>query len=267
MNTHREHSISARLTVVFIALVLLASFLSACTTVKEKRYEKDRVTLIYKNKSVLGSDMENVKLEHPIRLSEDDIRNQLLSLRYEELSLLGKGKYVYSPDDILEITRLLTKAVHRLRPENIVHFEWETPRGSTVVKIFSGEHQLHWRFDKINGVEFASSSFPGRGGASWRLVPKEGQAYHASKSLLGRDNRENWIVADLNLPPSTRKTKEARSSRSPAERQPESVPDQGKTNSLELEEKLETLKTWREKNLIDEQDYQRKRKELLNTFL
>ncbi len=272
MNFQRHLASPAALCGLLIGLVFLSASFSGCATIKEKRLEKENLTLIYRHKSALGSEIEKMNLDHPVKISEQEVRNHLLSLRYEELSLLGKGRYVYSPGDVDEITRLITKAIQRLSPENVVYFEWETPGGSTVAEIFAAEGRLNWRLEKIRGVEFSSGSFPGWRGSTWRLVPKAGQHYHVSKNLIGKTTRENWIVANLVLPKrSNRKLKKTRSSKShrpsPARSEPPAAQGISSENARELGKKLEILKDWREKNLIDEEEYQRKRKELLDTFL
>ena len=255
-----------------IGIVLLPIILSpGCSTTKEKRLEKESFTLVFRHKSSLGSEIEKMQLDHPIKISEEEVKNHLLSLRYEELSLLGKGRYVYDPNDVRNISRIITKAFNHVSANSVVYFELETPRGTTIAEIFASKTSLNWRFEKIKGVEF-DSSFTGMRGATWRLVPKDGQKYYATKNILGKNTQENWIVADLSLSEkAARKIRQVRSpKRPPSKSQRNSAsptPSMKSTDSKELEKKLEILKNWREKNLIDEEEYQRKRKELLDTFL
>ncbi|KMP10817.1 hypothetical protein UR09_02205 [Candidatus Nitromaritima sp. SCGC AAA799-A02] len=258
----------AGLLLAFLAGILFAG----CATIPEKRLEKERLTLVYKNKSVMGSDLEKLRLEHPIEIAREAVTNHLLSLRYEELSLLGKGRFVFSPDDVIEITPLLTKALNRMSPDNILYYEVDTPRGTTSGTVFRARERLHWRFDSIKGVSFSNNSFPGHRGSTWRLVPKAGQSYGQSKSLFGKNVQENWITATLNLPVKSKRNLRARAQEKPSRRSATSAPEPSRpeptpANQEELEKRLQLLKDLRDKNLINDSEYERKRKELLDQYL
>lgn len=255
-----------------LALVLLpALFAAGCSTGPQpKRLEREGFTLMYLDKSAAGSEVDKMRLNHPVKLSQEEVTNHLLSLRYEELSLLGKKKYVLSHKDVEEISRLLTKAINRLTPRKIVHYEIETPTGVTEGEVFASNHRLHWRFHSIRGMKFHDSSFPTWGGSSWRLVPKKGQAYHLTKKLFGQSTRENWVIADLNLPMHSRKRVQPRSSSESSSTQkirPSSPSPASGQNKQALEKKLKFLKELKDKDLIDDREYKRKRNELLDTYL
>lgn len=259
--------------ILIIALVPVN--FQGCSTVKEKKLEKEGLTLIYRHKSQAGPAIDKLNLNHPIKISEEDFKNHLYSLQHEELSLLGKKKYTISLTDLKDTTQILTKAVNRMAPENILIFELETARGSTIGEIFRTENQLNFRFQSIKGVEFSSASFGGGGGSSWRMVPVDGQRYRVTKKLLGTSTQENWIVAKMTLPQISRRIRKmqgAKISKAPPSSAPtrptppaSSNPPAG--NNQDLEKKLKFLKDLRDKDLIDDEEYQMKRKELLDSFL
>jgi len=223
--------------------------------------------LIYRHKTQAGPAINKLSLNHPIKISEEDFRNHLYSLQYEELSLLGKKRYVISLTDLKDTIQILTKAVNRLAPEKVLVFELETSRGMTTGEIFRTGNRLNFRFESIKGMEFSSASFGGGGGTSWRMVPVSGQRYRVTKKLFGTSTQENWIVARMTLPQTSRrllKMQRSKVSKAPAQSGPIN-PSAG--NNQDLEKKLRFLKDLRDKDLIDDEEYEMKRKELLNSYL
>jgi hypothetical protein len=269
-----QHRRSFSLSPVWAMIIMLLAtvFFQGCATIKEKKLEKEGLTLIYRHKSQAGPAFDKLHLNHPIKISADDFRNHLYSLQYEELSLLGKKKYTISLTDLKDTAEILTKAVNRMASENILVFELETARGSTIGEIFRTENNLNFRFSSIKGVEFSSASFGGGGGSSWRMVPVSGQRYRVTKKLLGSSTQENWIVAKMILPKISRrlsKEQGSKASKPPTSQMPTpsapTSPPAG--NNQELEKKLQFLKDLRDKDLIDDSEYEMKRKELLDSFL
>jgi hypothetical protein len=253
--------------IVFFLLPLLFAGCSA----PEKRLEKKRLTLVYRLQSGLESEIKELRLEHPIEISREQVMNHLLSLHYEELSLMGKGKYVFSPDDALEITPLVTKALNRIKANTILYYEVDTPHGTTAGSIFRAKGKIHWRFKIIKGSDFANSSFPGHRGSTWRLVPRGGQSFRQINNLFGSRVQENWIVSGLDLPAKSQRSLRSRSSQK-SSRDASPAPKRKRTESSstdqgELEKRLQFLKGLRDKELIDDNEYERKRKELLDQFL
>lgn len=265
------------LRLVWALLIFLTAFgsLQGCGGVKEKKLEREGLTLIYRPKSQVGSHTEKLELNHPIKISEEEFKNHLYSLQYEELYLLGKKKYVISLNDVNEITKILTKAVNRMTPENVLIFELETSRGTTRGEIFAAENKINFRFDTIKGAKFSTNSIARNTGSTWRLVPVKGQVNKVTKRLLGSTTQGDWIVANMTLPQKSRriaKSQRAQKQNSQTSQpspspQPASSAAPSAGNDQELEKKLQFLKDLRDKDLIDDDEYQKKRKELLNSFL
>jgi len=248
---------------LFVALLLSCS-------APEKRLEKERLTLVYRPQSALSYEIKNLRLKHPIKLSQKQVMNHLLSMHYEELTLLGKKKYVFSSSDAVAVTPLITKALNRMKGNQILYYKVETPKGATSGTIFQTKGKVHWRFNAINGVSFENSSFPGFRGSTWRLLPKNGQSYNVAKNTLGNAQQQNWIVSNLNLSVKSKrgvrrspKSFSRNTSRDLKHKRPErSVINQG-----ELKKRLLFLKELLDKQLINDEEYERKRKELLDQFL
>ncbi len=254
-----------------LIVILLSSLLFAGCSTPEKRLEKEHFTLIYRPQSSLISEIAGLRLDHPIEITKEQMTNHLLSLHYEELSLTGKKRYVFSPDDVLEITPLVTKALNRMKANTVLYFEVDSFKGITAGTVFRAKGKINWRFKKLKGVDFAGKSSPGRRGSAWRLIPRDGQSYKQSKKLFGNNHWENWIVSDLDLPTkSKRKLRSRPSQKSSRSTTPVPKRDHDQSPSAdqdELKKRLQFLKDLRDKELIDDVEYERKRKELLDKFL
>jgi len=260
-----------------LLLLIALCLTSACsTTTKGKKHSKDGLTLSVIKKTMLGSEVNKRRFNHPVRISETSIQSHLLSLKYEGLTLMSKKKWVFKKESVVKISPWLTKILHRINPQQAVHLEFETAKGSTIADVFAVGKTMHWHFTAIKGVDFSHSSRPGWG-SSWQLLPQTGQRYHTTKKLLGTKTWVNWIVANQKLPRAIRRinNKGPLIADRPRKQKPSPPPrrssakkpddgDRGKTPGLE--KKLQFLKNLYDKELIDEQEYQRKKKDLMDEF-
>jgi hypothetical protein len=265
--------------VLILILALCSGMISGCASTPEKSLKTNGFTLSYKDKASardkfsLGSPTSKIQLSHPLKMSEPDVRSHLESLMFEELSLFGKKKYVFLPEDIDRIARLLTKALKHVPSHKIVHYELETSGGTTEGNIFASKELIHWQFSSIKGMGFSLRSYTGWGNANWRMVPQSGQRYHATTNIMGSRAQENWIIAKL-VPSKTNKRPKQKNLRhsknktkSPSRAPVIEADSPAKISDPALEEKLQLLKDLHEKNLIDEKEYDQKRKELLDAYL
>lgn len=265
--------------VLILILALCSEMISGCASAPEKSLKTNGFTLSYKDKTSardkfsLGSPTSKIQLSHPLKMSESDVRSHLESLMFEELSLFGKKKHVFLPEDIDRIARLLTKALKHVPSHKIIHYELETSGGTTEGDIFASKELIHWRFSSIKGMGFSLRSYTGWGNANWRMVPQSGQRFHATTNLMGTRAQENWIIAKL-VPSKTNKRPRQKNSRhsknktkAPSRAPAKEADSPEKSSDPALEEKLQFLKDLHEKNLIDEKEYDQKRKELLDAYL
>jgi hypothetical protein len=250
----------------------------SCASTPEKSLKTKGFTLSYKDKTSakdkfsLGSPTSKIQLSHPLNIPEMEIRSHLESLMFEELSLFGKKKYVFLPEDIDRIARLLTKALQHVPQHKIIHYELKTSEGTTEGDIFASKELIHWRFSSIKGMGFSLWSYTGWGNANWRMVPQSGQKYHATTNLIGSRAQENWIIAKL-VPSKTNKNTNIKipgilkTKKGPSRAPSIEAESPAKFSDPALKEKLQFLKDLNEKNLIDEKEYDQKREELLDAYL
>jgi len=196
---------------------------------------------------------------------------------FEELSLMGKKKFIFQPEEIDEIGGLIAKGIRHLKPDNVLFFEWDGPKGTTSADVFVVEQYIHWRFNSVHGMTYFNTNMPlsnnnlNRWSSStWRMAPVKGQGFHVSDKVLGSNSDGNWILSPVNLPALKRRvSKDNADSTVPDTAPAQSSKEKGLSTSDKgaLEKKLEFLKDLRSKDLIDEKEYQLKRQELLDTLL
>ena len=255
-----------------IIFTLLYSCLFVGCATPEKRLTKDQLTISYQPKSSLESEIKKLRLQHPVKISAEQMANHLHSLQYKELTLTGKKKYIFSPSNVLKITPIMTKALNRIKPSKVLYYEVETPRGKTAGIVFRAKGKINWRFDGINGNHFLNTGLH-NGGSTWALFPQIGQRFHKESSVLGNEQKKNWIISNLELQVqskrglksgSLKKTeKKLSSSKSPKKKSSTSIPSSEKG---EFEKSLQFLKELRQKQLIDDEEYKHKKTELLEQF-
>ena len=177
----------------FFLIILL---FQACSTVQDKKLVEKGLTLRY----LSASDIEEVRLQHPVQITEAEVRKHLQSLWYEDMTSGGKRDRVFSDSDAAKIGRLLAKALNHVKPGKLVRFELATSTGATEAEVFAEKDRLHWRFRSLRGSVFTCNAVqPECLRSNWRLIPRGGQRYFSVQTLLfGRSSTENWIVEGLN---------------------------------------------------------------------
>jgi hypothetical protein len=266
---------------VLVATIMIVLVLAGCSSTHKsagKTLTTENLKLTYIDKAQAGREIDKLDLEHPLSISERQVIYHMVALTYENYALLGKARPVFTKDDIKKTNRLLTKALNKGHSQNIIGFKVESEEGTTQGELFASKRNLHWRFFEIRGVRYSiNQNSVKQQGNAWRLVPGNGQKFHVTDQLLGSKKWTNWIEAKVNLPaPANLKTARPRQKGSnPGTAQSAPPPSQpggstlttpGKTQA-DLEEKLKFLKYLYENQLIDEQEYQKKRKDLLDQYL
>ncbi len=261
-----------------LIFALLLGLTTGCSFTPEKKLKTKDFTMMYKAKTAAGYEVASLKLR-PVQLSEDQVRQQMRSIVYEEMNLFGKKKPVFSREETNRFARLITKGLSHSTPNKVVYFEIEGPEGTTAGVVFVSNRKLNWKFSKIQGGVFSTRSFTGWGGTRWRLVPSSKQQFYFVEKPLGSVAQENWITVSLpknsgkqpqayQEPEPTQKARKQRRVRAEPSRKSAPAPTRKKsTEDTELEKKLQFLKGLYDKNLVDEEEYNRKRKELLDTYL
>ncbi|MBT5375989.1 MAG: SHOCT domain-containing protein [Nitrospinaceae bacterium] len=255
----------------FLTLVLAAGLVSGCASTPEKRLKKKGFTLSYKSKVSAGAAANKMQLHQPLKISEVEMRMHLKTLTFEELSLFGKKRSVFTSKDIGNMARLLAKALRHVPSNKIIHYELEAAGGLTSGNIFASKDSIHWQFNSIKGMRFSGRVSVGWGNSSWRMVPQSGQKFQVVGRVMGNQAQENWIFSQLRPFSQAQQNAEKKSiadrpsNKKPAIKEPSGNSASKRTDPA-LEEKLGLLKNLYEKNLIDEKEYEQKRNALLDSY-
>jgi hypothetical protein len=234
-------------------------------------------TLTYIVQEEADGDIDHLTLQHPLSINERQMVFHMVALSYKNYSLPGKAGPVFTKEDIKKTKRLLTKALNKAHPQNIIGFEVESKAGATQGQLFASGGVLHWRFFKIRGVWFSKTRNSVEQYGTWKMVPRNGQRIHKSNQPRGTRQWTNWIEAKINLPapanlkisrPKIKRRNPGTAQAAPSPSQPNrpktTAPEK---NAADLEEKLKFLKHLHENQLIDKREYEQKRKDLLNQYL
>jgi hypothetical protein len=255
-----------------LILVFALALLPNCATEpKERKLEVEGFTLMYKAQKSADSEVKNISIDHPVQISVEAMTAQLLSLKYKELALFGKNKAVFSVKDINSIARLMAKALARSPSEKLVYFELEAVGGLTKGQLFHSNKMLHWRFSKISGRNFnlsnrGASGFRGKG-TIWKMIPQRGQVLKKTKGVFSV-TWDNWLVSKLKLPMTKglQKRKKTYTKEKLKELKPSQTPSRPSSDSV-VEEKLNMLNDLKRKGLINENEYQKRKKAILDRYL
>jgi len=262
--------------IVFLMLIFASAGCSTTHSSAGKTLDTEHLKLTYTDKAQMGAEIGKMTLQHPLPVTEQQMIHHMTSLKYENFSLLGEKGTVFTRDDINNCKRLLVKALNHVNPQNIIAFEVESEDGTTEGEVFASGGNLHWRFSKIRGIKYSlTRNQMARYGTAWRLVPGKDQKYYVTEQFLGAKQWDNWIVAQVDLAaPSNLKRYRSKPKGQPpaaAPAPPAAAPAPQSTaprkDPAELEEKLKFLKHLHENQLIDRQEYEQKRKDLLDQYL
>ncbi|MDH5789638.1 MAG: hypothetical protein OEZ27_03510 [Nitrospinota bacterium] len=238
---------------------------------------KEDFTLTLIDQEQADGDIDQFTLQHPLSITERQVALHMVALNYEKYSKPNIANSVFTKEDIKKTKRLLTKALNKAHPKNIIGFEVTSETGTTRGQLFASRGVLHWRFFKIQGVWYSKTRNEEKQYGTWRMVPGNGQRFHKSNMTRGTRKWDNWIEAKINLPASTNlknsgpKTKPpntgtVQTAPSPSQSSP-STTIAPENRIIDLEEKLKFLKYLHQNQLIDKREYEQKRKDLLNQYL
>jgi len=220
--------------------------------------KKNKAKITFRSQFYENSNLKSFKLNHPIKISQAEIVNHLVSLRYKGTFIGNKEEPVFHVAEVQTLAPILFKAFAGVAPKKIIHIQLKSVGGTTSGDIFSFKKYLNWRFDSIRGETFLQkNNVRGWNIFSWEMIPKKGQLYFKSD----RDKRiqKNWIISRLKLPISGQKNMDNRSSIDAPQKK------SSKNNiNPKLEEKLEHLKYLFDKQLINEEEYKNQQKKIFD---
>ncbi|MBC8286703.1 MAG: hypothetical protein H8E42_04425 [Nitrospinae bacterium] len=243
-----------------IIFLFLVCFITSCAVLKEERtFSKSGLTVTFRSLNFLD-DVQNVEFRYPIILSEEQVRNHLLSLWHRNIVSPEKPKPVFSFDEVTELAPLFKTVLKKVAPGKYLHFIFQASGGLTEGQVFAASNKIHWRFLRINNTIYSNDPLRLRK-PTWELVRMHGQAYQKLQTGGFKKSIKNWIIADTNLPFPKQRSQPL----SPTKTSPGSL-TQSKTEKPELKHKLDTLQKLLDAGLIDEGEHRKKQEALLNQY-
>ena len=190
----------------------LIFFIGGCALFKgERTFSKSGLTVTFRSLNALD-DVQNIRFQYPIILSEANIRNHLLSLWYQDIVSPRGSRPVFSPRVASKLAPLFKTVLKKVKPGKYLHFTYQASRGLTEGQVFATAKNIHWRFFKINGVVYSNDPLRIQE-PTWKLVRMHGQSYQRLRTGGFEKTIKNRIIANINLPfprhkyPSRTKTK------------------------------------------------------------
>lgn len=253
---------------------ILLLFASGCASLEDPpNYSKKGLSVTFPRLSDIAAaneeevgELDDFEIDHPIRLSEDLVRNQLLSLWYRNVDPRGKARPVFTAKEAEQLSPLFRAALNKVNGSEYIRFEYESRGGMIEGEVFGTIGKIHWRINRIQDVYFSDDLLSSRD--TWNLVRRiRSQYLRKEKTAVLTLTRKNWIINDRNLPYTKRKPGAEVVPPSPVRKKPTQSRPSKQLEDPELKRKLMSLKQLKDEGLINEEEYRRKKEELLNQYL
>jgi len=189
-----------RISILKLFCLSLIFLIGACAAVfkPERNFSKNGLTIKFRSINHLD-DIQNMKFQYPIIISEKNIRNHLLSLFSQKIVSPRRPQPVFSRATVAEIAPLFKIVMKKVEPGKYLHFEYQDSRGVIEGQVFAASKKLHWRLFRIYGIAYSNDPLRLRK-PTWRLVRTPGLSYQILKSGGFKKSIQNRIVANINLP-------------------------------------------------------------------
>lgn len=280
---------------LLVCSVLCLIFLPGC--IGSKRIS----TVVYeeKNRAVrleshLGQDKKPIEYgyQHPATLTQKDLERLLSSIYIKRpKTLLGllipalgskDREPAFSQDEIQFLSQHLPEALAEAKPNQRVTFLLQQPRGMWRREITSGA--IFIRGDRLNFIlandrailDQEKMAVPDEDNplyvydpAAFEILPGEHQELvKPDRKMLDQEGPlpKTWLAMDYQEILSSQSADEPQATSGPSLQASPQTPSSEPDPTSPLEEKLRLLKRLREQGLISEEEYQTKKKELLETF-
>jgi len=178
----------------------LIFFVGGCAAVlkEERKFSKNGLTIVFRSLRFLD-DIERIKFIYPIIISEENIRNHLLSLYHQDIVSPRRPRPVFSKRTANELAPLFRTVMKKVKSGKYLNFEYQAANGITEGQVFATRKKIHWRILKINGV--AHSNDPLRlKKPTWKLSRMPMQRYQILQTGSFEKVIKNRIIANIKMP-------------------------------------------------------------------
>lgn len=255
---------------VCILMLMLAGCASSpgVTTVALHGIEDKGLVKLHRSLSAGGGGRPvNMDYGHPhdFTASEIDFELGLLSLKKFQWGKFGMGnkwveKPIFPETSRERLIPALVSAFKEATRSDRIAFNIPGRDGRpTTGEVYLKDNQLIWMFEAIDGFPFTGKDKFWLDGEQWTIKEKTGLVVKEHK-----DKRVIEVVRDLSVKAEvTAEMAEERLSE-PSEEISGEIKEEGVSLGLKgLEEKLQTLKKWKENGLISEEEYKKEKDRIL----
>ncbi len=204
-----------------------------------------------------------VKMRQPYVVDVRSIQESMRSLKYQTKSFFwSEALPVFDSEQIRNLSPLIQKRLSVADASQKAIFRILGASGQPAIQgdAFISRKGLNWRFNLLNGVKRKVGDFNIFGGG-WKIAGAQNFKYKTRKFFFFFNKKiTNWVVSRDIRPISRLAIKPV----SPSETG--TVKNLPSLSSEEIENRLQVLKELKDENLIDDKDYESKRREILQSF-
>lgn len=202
----------------------------------------------------------NLNVVQPYAFELATIKKCMAGIAYQEREISwSRRKRAFSDAAVARLSPLIVEQFTKADNNHRVVFKITKPSGKIFLQgdAFVTKKGLHWRFTVINYSERKLEDFSIMGD-TWRLVSLRGQAYKTRKphkNLI--QNITNWVVFTKFRPIESRVLK------APVK---EKTDERFPSSTEEIKRRLKILNELKRDGLVNDQEYESKRRKILNSF-
>jgi hypothetical protein len=203
----------------------------------------------------------NLQVIQPYRFDKTTLIKTMSSLAYQKRGVSWSNKRrVFNSVVVKKLVPMILEKFSLAGPDQRITFQVKNETGKKLLKgdTFLTTKGLHWRMTAIQKTSRTVDDFS-VSGDPWRLVPLNHQSYKTKENIKNLvQDITNWIVFNQIKPHPERIMR-----LSPLSKEKHVIPA---PLSLSIKDRLKTLEDLKHEGLIDEEEYNVKRQEILDAL-
>ncbi len=258
---------------IFFSFFILITACAGPSHLQRVALEEDDLLIVLDQQAILDVPELEAPYAHPAQIPASEMKKVLASLKVGPqtgmlMSFFSKDETnpLFAPNTTEKIAIRFSQALAEASPHEKINFYQMTPGDGNTVAVTSGfflvkNGKLHLKVNHYQ-VPLLKGRHPSRAGLglkqsekgryAFELVEGKKMAYRSYKNVLGLPGSDrHWLVIDYADFPNPESPTTVRSPALPP---------------ATLEERLRTLKRFRDEDLITEEEYREKKQSLLKDF-
>ncbi len=243
---------------VFPVVFLLVLFPGRALPLEKSQVAKYSITV--ELKPFYPSEVKRYGLEvgHPYKFDLETLDRYMRALAYQKKRFSWSLEKRLFPSALHDrMVQAIAKHYSEARPDQRVVYTIKNSSGKTMLHgdTFLTQKGLHWRLTVLQGSRREIEDFS-VAGENWRLVSRNNLAYFVTRRFENHNEKvSNWLVFNKVRPEAGRIVQDAT---------PPARERQVETRPKSVKKRLQVLEELKQEGLISEQEYSRKRLEILD---